>query len=153
MSTVPPVATLYLGGPGAATVWVNGERLAHFQENMEVNIGIHVIAVDVTHALKVGKNVIAIEAIRGPEVGSSGNSRREVQLTAGRILLVKIVPAAQGIDGAPLLISDAQWKAADKAVSGWQESDFDDSGWGSADSLGGIESSMEFFQWNGDGGM
>ena len=153
VSTVPPVATLYLGGPGAATVWVNGERLAHFQENMEVNIGIHVIAVDVTHALKVGKNVIAIEAIRGPEVGSSGNSRREVQLTAGRILVVKIVPAAQGIDGAPLLISDAQWKAADKAVNGWQESDFDDSGWGSADSLGGIESSMEFFQWNGDGGM
>lgn len=153
VNTVPPVAALYLGGPGAATVWVNGERLAHFQVNMEVNIGIHVIAIDVTHALKPGKNVIAIEASRGPEVGSSGNSRREVQLTAGRILVVKIVPAAQGIDGPPLLISDAQWKAADKPESGWQESDFDDHGWGSADSLGGIESSMEFFQWNGDGGM
>jgi len=153
VSTLPSAATLYLGGPGAATVYVNGERVAHFQVNMEVNIGIHVIAVDVAHALKPGQNVIAIEAIRGPEVGSSGNSRREVQLTAGRILAVKIVPAAQGIDAAPLLISDAQWKAAEKAGSGWQDSDFDDRGWGAADSLGGIESSMEFFQWNGDGGM
>jgi len=153
VGALPPAATLYLGGPGAATVYVNGERVAHFQVNMEVNIGIHVIAVDVTHALKPGQNVIAIEAIRGPEVGSSGNSRREVQLTAGRILAVKILPAAQGIDAAPLLISDAQWKTSEKAASGWQDSGFDDSGWGAADSLGGIESSMEFFQWNGDGGM
>jgi len=153
VETLPPAATLYLGGPGAATVYVNGERVAHFQVNMEVNIGIHVIAVDVAHALKPGRNVIAIEAIRGPEVGSSGNSRREVQLTAGRIMAVKIVPAAQGIDAAPLLISDSRWKTAEKAGSGWQDSRFDDSGWEAADSLGGIESSMEFFQWNGDGGM
>jgi alpha-L-rhamnosidase len=99
-------------------VYLNGKRVAHFQVNMEVNIGSRVIAVDVTHALNPGRNVIAIEAIRGPEVGSSGNSRREVQLTAGRILAVKIVPAAQGIDAAPLLISDAQWKTAEKAASG-----------------------------------
>jgi hypothetical protein len=120
---------------------------------MEVNIGSRVIAIDITHALKLGRNVIAIEAIRGPEVGSSGNSRREVQLTAGRILAVKIVPAAQGVDAAPLLISDAEWKSAEKPETGWQDSGFDDSRWEAADTLGGIESSMEFFQWNGDGGM
>lgn len=153
LTALPPVATLYLAGPGTATVYVNGEKLAHSQVNMEVNIGAPVIAVDVTHALKTGRNVIAIEAIRGPEVGSSGNSRREVQLTAGRILAVKIVPAAQGVDAAPLLISDAEWKSADKATAGWQAPDFDDSNWEAADSLGGVESSMEFFQWNGDGGM
>jgi len=153
VSSVPAAATLYLGGPGEATVYMNGERIAHVQQNMEVNIGTHVIAAEVTHALRPGQNVIAIEAIRGPEVGSSGNSRREVQLTAGRILVVKIVPAAQGIDAAPLLISDAQWKTAEKAGSGWQDPKFDDTGWEAADSLGGIESSMEFFQWNGDGGM
>ena len=153
LSAPPSAATLYVAGPGAATVYLNGERTAHYQVNMEVNIGVKVVAVDVTHVLKTGRNVIAIEAIRGPEVGNSGNSRREVQLTAGRIMAVKIVPAAQGIDAPPLLISDAEWKAAEKPGSGWQKADFDDGGWEPADSLGGIESSMEFFQWNGDGGM
>jgi hypothetical protein len=153
VSTVPPSATLYIAGPGAATVYVNGERVAHFQLNMVVNIGARVIAVDVSHALKPGRNVIALEANRGPEVGSSGNSRREVQLTAGRILAVKIVPAPEGIDAPPLLLSDGQWKTAEKPTGGWQDSGFDDTGWEAADSLGSIESSMEFFQWNGDGGM
>jgi hypothetical protein len=153
MERVPQAATLYLAGPGAATVYVNGERVAHFQTNMEVNIGARVVAVDVSSSLKAGRNVIAIEAIRGPEVGSSGNSRREVQLTAGRVLAVKIVPTAQGINATPLVISDTEWKTAEKPVSGWQSPAFDDSSWKTADSLGGIESSMEFYQWNGDGGM
>ena len=163
VAEVPPAATLYLAGPGAATVYINGKRAAHYQRNPqinanigvnpEINIGARVAAIDVTHALKAGENLIAIEAIRGPEVGSSGNSRREVQLTAGRILAAKIVPAAEGIDAPPLLISDAQWKTAEKPVDGWWDSAFDDSSWEPADSLGAIESSMEFFQWNGDGGM
>ena len=153
VAALPSAATLYLAGPSAATVYVNGKRVAHYQVNMETNIGSRVTSVDLTHALKPGRNVVAIEAIRGPEVGSSGNSRREVQLTAGRILAIKIVPAAQGIDAPPLLISDAQWRTAEKAAGGWQDSAFDDSGWDAADSLGGIESSIEFFQWNGDGGM
>jgi alpha-L-rhamnosidase len=153
VNTAPPAATLYLGGPGAATVYLNGQRVAHFEAHMEVNIGARVTAIDVTRALKPGRNVIAIEALRGPEVGSSGNSRREVQLTAGRILAAKIVPALEGIDAPPLVISDAQWKTAEKAATGWQDAAFDDSKWEPADSLGGIESSMEFYQWNGDGGM
>jgi len=153
LDAAPGAATLYVAGPGQATVYVNGQRMAHYQINMETNIGARVMAMDITHALKAGKNVVAIEAMRGPEVGSSGNSRREVQLTAGRIMAVKIVPAALGIDAPALLISDSQWRTSEKAASGWQESAFDDRGWGSADSLGGIESSMEFYQWNGDGGM
>ena len=46
VSTVPLSATLYIAGPGAATVYVNGERVAHFQVNMEVNIGARAIAAD-----------------------------------------------------------------------------------------------------------
>jgi alpha-L-rhamnosidase len=153
VAAVPGEATLYVAGPGAATVYLNGGKVAHFQNTMEVNIGARVVAIDVSRALKAGRNVIAIEAIRGPEVGSSGNSRREVQLTAGRVMAVKIVPAAQGIDAPPLLLSDTQWKTAEKPAQGWQDAAFDDSGWEAADSLGGIESSMEFYQWNGDGGM
>jgi hypothetical protein len=151
--TVPRVATMYVAGPGAATVYLNGERVAHFQSAMEVNIGARVVAIDISHALKPGSNLVAIEANRGPEVGSSGNSRREVQLTAGRVMAVKIVPAAQGVNETPLLISDTQWKTAEKPANGWQQPSFDDSGWEAADSLGGIESSMDFYQWNGDGGM
>lgn len=153
VGTVAGTATLYIGGPGKATLYLNGERVAQYQTAMESNIGARVVAIDVTHALKAGRNVIAIEAVRGPEVGSSGNSRREVQLTAGRVMAVKIVPAAQGINAPPLLISDAQWKTAEKPASGWQQAAFDDGSWEPADSLGGIESSMEFYQWNGDGGM
>lgn len=153
VNAVPRVATLYLAGPSVATVYLNGDRVAHYQMRMEANIGARVVAVDVSRALKAGNNVIAIEAIRGPEVGSSGNSRREVQLTAGRVLAAKIVPAVEGTDTAPLLISDARWKTAEKPVAGWQSAGFDDSGWDDADSLGGVESSMEFYQWNGDGGM
>ncbi len=153
MSAPPQAATLYIAGPGTATVFLNGERVGHYQASMETNIGAHVVAIDVARALKAGHNVIAIEAIRGPEVGSSGNSRREVQLTAGRILAVKIVPAAQGIEASPLLISDARWKTAESPATAWQDPAFDDSAWEAADSLGGIESSMEFYQWNGDTGM
>ncbi len=153
LSAVPYAATMYVAGPGAATVYLNGKRVAHYQNSMEVNIGARVVAIDVSGGLKRGENLVAIEAIRGPEVGSSGNSRREVQLTAGRVMAVKIVPAAPGMNETPLLISDAQWKTAEKAGSGWEGPGFDDSGWEAADSLGGIESSMEFYQWNGDGGM
>src|SRR5215472_11247967 len=145
---VPRAATMYVAGPGTATVYLNGERVAHFQSSMEVNIGARVLAIDVTHALKPGTNLVAIEAIRGPEVGSSGNSRREVQLTAGRVLAVKIVPTAQGINATPLVISDTEWKTAEKPASGWQSPAFDDGSWETADSLGGIESSMDFYQWN-----
>ena len=153
VSSLPQAATLYIAGPGTASVYLNGGLVARFQTRMEANIGARVVAVDVRRALKAGRNVIAIEAIRGPEVGSSGNSRREVQLTAGRVMAVKIVPAVQGIDAPPLLISNAQWKTAENPAKGWQDPAFDDSGWDAADSLGGIESSMEFYQWNGDGGM
>lgn len=76
VTTLPFAVWALSGGPGAATAYVNGEHVAHFQVNIEVNIGIHVIAVDVAHVSKRGRNVIAIEAIREPRVGSSGNSRR-----------------------------------------------------------------------------
>ncbi|HEV2445411.1 MAG TPA: hypothetical protein VGS58_05795, partial [Candidatus Sulfopaludibacter sp.] len=153
VSAIPQAATLYIAGPGTARVYLNGGLVARFQTPMEANIGARVVAIDVRRDLKAGRNVIAIEAIRGPEVGSSGNSRREVQLTAGRVMAVKIVPAAQGINAPPLLISDTQWKTNENPTKGWQDPGFDDSGWEAADSLGGVESSMEFYQWNGDGGM
>ena len=46
VNTVPPAATLYIGGPGTATAYLNGQRVAHFEAHMEVNIGARVTAVD-----------------------------------------------------------------------------------------------------------
>jgi alpha-L-rhamnosidase len=153
LASVPAHATLYLAGPRSATIYLNGQNLASYQLNLDFPMGIRVYACDVTHALRRGENVLAIEAVRGPNVGSGGDNRFAIQLTHGEVLAVKIVPAVQGIAAPPLLISDAQWKASMHASSGWQATAFDDRSWQNADSLGGIESSIEFFQWNADAGM
>ena len=153
LDAAPPEATLYVAGPRSATVYLNGQRVCSYQLNLDIPMGIRVFACDITHALSTGKNVLAIEAVRGPDIGSGADSRLSVQQTRGQVLAVKIVPAAQGAVAPPLLISDAQWKASMQAPAGWQSAPFDDQGWRPADSLGGIESSIEFFQWNADAGM
>ncbi|MGH9583759.1 MAG: alpha-L-rhamnosidase C-terminal domain-containing protein, partial [Bryobacteraceae bacterium] len=94
-----------------------------------------------------------IEAVRGPDIGSDADNRVSIQMTRGEVMAVKIVPAAPGADVPPLVTSDAQWKAAMQAPDGWQNTSFDDSGWKNADNLGGIESNIEFFQWNADAGL
>jgi len=149
----PAHATLYLAGPRSATIYLNGQRAGQYQLNLNLPMGIRVYACDVTGALRVGKNTLAIEAVRGPSIGSGADNRLSIQQTRGEVLALKIVPAAPGIDAPPLLVSDAQWKASMQASGDWKSAAFDDSGWPAADSLGGIESSIEFFQWNADAGM
>jgi alpha-L-rhamnosidase len=141
LSSVPARATLYLAGPRSATTYLNGQQVGSYQLNPDFPMGIRVYACDVTHALRPGKNVLAIEAVRGPNIGS------------GAVLAAKIVPAEQGIDAPALLISDARWKTSMHAAPGWLTASFDDSAWPAANSLGGIESSIEFFQWNADAGL
>ena len=149
----PHQATLYLAGPRSAVIYLNGQKVGSYQLNLDFPIGIQVYACDVSSTLRSGKNVLAIEAVRGPQIGSGADNRLSIQQTQGDVLAVKILPAAPSIDAAPLLISDAQWKATLQAPEGWQSASFDDSNWPAADSLGGIESSIEFFQWNADAGM
>ena len=153
MTGPPAVATLYLAGPRKATVYINGEKVCEFDANLDRPIGIRVFSADVSHALKAGQNVIAIEAVRGPNVGNGATSRQALQLAEGKVLVVKILPAGKGVNSGSIEISNGQWKASMTAAEGWESASFDDSEWENADNLGAIESSIEFFQWNADAGM
>ncbi len=141
LSQVPDQAEMYVAGPSEATIYVNGQKVGQYQLDPSFPMGIRVYACDVTKALQAGSNVVAIEATRGPQVGGH------------EVMAVKILPSALGVSAAPLLISDAHWKANMQLTPGWQNPGFDDKGWGAARSLGGVESSYEFFQWNADAGM
>ena len=153
LSAVPEHATLYVAGPRSAEIYLNGREVGSYQLNLDFPMGIRVYACDVTAALRTGRNVLAIEAVRGPNTGSGSESRESIQQTRGEVLVAKIVPAGRGIVAAPLAISNGEWKASMHAAAGWEGADFDDSAWENADSLGGVESSIEFFQWNADAGM
>ncbi len=153
LSQVPAEAELYVAGPRAATIYVNGQKVGQYQLDLSFPMGMRVYACDVAKALQEGTNVVAIEAVRGPQVGSGADNRLAVQQTRGEVMVVKIVPAALGVVAAPLLISDANWKASMQFIPGWQAAGFDDHSWGAADSLGAIEGSYEFFQWNADAGL
>lgn len=153
LKAVPEHATLYIAGPREATIYLNGRRVGRFQLSLDSALGIRVYSCDVTDALRSGNNVLAIEAVRGPERGNGANSRLGTQLAHGEVLALKIVPAVRGAVAEPVVTSDAHWKASLHATDGWQGAAFDDGGWGAADDLGGIESSINFFQWNADAGM
>jgi hypothetical protein len=154
LSKLPEHATLYIAGPRTATIYLNGQQVGRFSLNLDFPIAIRVYERDVTHALRVGKNVIAIEAVRGPHDGNGAANRLGVQQTRGQVLAVKIVPAVRGVVAAPLMMTDANWKGTMKTPpAGWQEPGFNDASWPAVDDLGGLESSINFFQWNADAGM
>jgi alpha-L-rhamnosidase len=154
VGSVPAHATLYVAGPRQATVYVNGKELGRYQLNLEFPMGIRVYEWDVTSTLHTGRNVIAIEAVRGPDAGNEAGDAVSRDSSHGEVLAAMIVPAARGVRAEPLVMSDAQWRASAEAPSsGWQNADFDDSNWASVDDEGGIESSIDLFQANADAGM
>jgi hypothetical protein len=154
LQTVPAHATLYLAGPRRAAIYVNGKELGHYQLNPDFPMALRVNEFDVTNSLRVGKNVLAIKAIRGLDNGAGATNRLSMQQERGEVLAAMIIPAARGIAAAPLMMSDGQWKATLDAVpADWQELNFNDTSWPAAEDLGGIESTINFFQWNRDAGM
>jgi alpha-L-rhamnosidase len=153
VSSVPGAATLYVAGPRAARIFVNGKLAKSFEANPDGHVSQHVIAVDVSHALQAGRNVIAIDAVRGFGANHSTNVPTVVQLTVGKAMVVKLVAAPRGLEGPTLVMSDGQWKASMTGPEGWEAPGFSDAAWPAADSLGGIENSIEMFQWNADAGM
>ncbi len=113
----------------------------------------HVFSTAVAKYLKPGANVIAIEAVRGRGVTGFANSALLRQQTFGQVLVAKIVPLAAGLDGPALMRSDKTWKSSASAAKGWETTAFDDASWKPVQSIGGIESSLELFQWNADAGL
>jgi len=154
VASVPSHATLYVAGPREATIYLNGRQVGQYALNLDSQLGIRVYLCDVSHALRSGRNVLAIEAVRGPNVGTGAQDRRGVQFTHGEVLAAMIVPRARGLEAPPLVMSDARWRATLHPVAAnWMTPTFDDMAWPSVDDLGGLESSINFFQWNADAGM
>jgi alpha-L-rhamnosidase len=138
VETVPPHATLYIAGPDAAEVYVNGKLAEKVQNNPASPLDMPVFQTDVSSFLRGGENTLAIEVTpRGGE----------------KYLVAKIVPRAAGEFAAALLISGPAWKATQNAATGWQNADFDNSSWPAVHAFGSIESSLEFYQGNDDGGL
>jgi alpha-L-rhamnosidase len=153
VGVVPPVATLYIAGPRSVSVWINGQMAGHVESDVTSPLGMHVFAMPMAKLLHAGQNTIAIEAVRGRGVTGFANSALVRQQTFGQVMVVKIVPRAEGIEAPALVRSGPGWRSATKADSGWQRPEFRDAAWKPVISLGGIESSIELFQWNADAGL
>lgn len=153
VGAVTPQATLYIAGPRRVRVYLNGQLADQVESDAASPLGIHVFATDVTRYLHTGSNTLAIEAVRGQGVSGYANSALVHQQTSGEVLVAKIVPAAEGVDGPALLRTDGSWKSSRTAARGWEQTAFSDSAWKPAKSFGGIESSIELFQWNADAGL
>ncbi|MDP9039677.1 MAG: alpha-L-rhamnosidase [Acidobacteriota bacterium] len=153
LAAVPPQATLYIGGPRSLRVYLNGTLADQAESDSSSPLGIHVFATGVARLLRSGSNVLAIQAVRGHGVNGYANSALVHQQTSGEVLVAKIVPRGTGVDAPALLRTDATWKSSALSAPGWEQPAFNDSPWKAARSFGGIESSIELFQWNADAGM
>ena len=150
---VPKDATLYIAGPRSIKVWINSQLAEQVESDVTSPLGMHVFTTAVAKFLHAGKNTIAIEAVRGRGVTGFANSALLRQQTFGQVLVAKIVPQAEGINGPALLLSNKDWRSSTTAAKGWELADFADTAWKPVHSIGGIESSLELFQWNADAGL
>jgi alpha-L-rhamnosidase len=153
LQQIPPAATLYIAGPRSVRAYLNGKLVLDAGADPKSPLATHVFRVDVHAVLQKGRNVLAIEAVRGWGIVAASDSPAIQQLAFGEALVAKIVPAAPGIEAPALTVSTAAWRSVAAAPQGWQSPAFDDSAWPRAQSLGAIESSPKFFQWNLDAGL
>src|SRR5580704_17884699 len=153
VDNVPHEATLYVAGPRAVSVWVNGELVEKVASDTSSPLGMHVFAAPVARALHAGDNVVAIEAVRGRGVTGFANSALVQQQTSGRVLVAKIVPRAEGVEAPDLIHSGPDWKSSTTAEKGWEQSGFHDADWKPVEAFGGIESNIEMYQWIADAGL
>jgi len=153
LARVPAHATLYIAGPRAVKAYINGKLVLDAASDPQSPLATHVYHVSVDSALRAGRNLLAIEAVRGRGIVAASDSPVVQQMAYGESLVAKIVPAEWGREETPIAISGGDWRSLDATPQGWQTSEFDDSAWPRVQSLGAIESSPDFFQWNTDAGM
>ena len=79
MAAVPAHATLYLAGPRSATIYLDGKEVGRYQLNLDFPMGIRVYECDVTGVLQAGRNVLAVEAARGPAAAMVVPAARAIQ--------------------------------------------------------------------------
>ncbi len=153
LRAVPRRATLYLAGPRQARVYLNGQLAAELECHPPSWLVYETFVVDIARYLRPGRNVIAIEAVRGWSHTHHTNNLLTKQLNVGEVLIEKILPAGPAEEARPLEISSAAWRSTLAPAEGWQQPEFDDSNWPRVQSLGGVESSAEFYQWHADAGL
>ena len=153
VTALPRQATLYIAGPRRVKVWIDGQLADEVESDVTSPLGMHVFITDVSRFLRLGQNTIAIEAVRGRGVTGFANSALVRQQTFGQVMVAKIVPLAAGVDGPAIMRSGKEWRSSTNAGSGWERPEFDDTAWKPVQSIGGIESSVELFQWNADAGL
>ena len=153
VTQIPAAATLYIAGPRSVKAYLNGKLVLDATADPKSPLATHVFRADVRSALQTGRNVLAIEAVRGLGIVAASDSPAIQQLAFGETLVAKIVPAPLGIEAAAMASSDASWRSIVAAPQGWNSPAFDDSTWPRVQSLGAIESSPEFLQWNLDAGL
>jgi alpha-L-rhamnosidase len=144
------VATLYVAGPRAATIYLNGIEIANFAQDINAGIKPSVYTVSVGGLLRKGRNLLAIEA---RPIQNPWYMPKEYMLLRGRYLVAKIVPAREGLDRKPLAVSDGSWRSFANPTAGWARAAFDDSNWSRVQSLGPMDGNIDNYQWNGDGGL
>lgn len=150
LKAVPSAATLYVAGPRSARIYANGRLVDDVKSDLVHPLGMHVFRTDITRALRPGRNVLALEVVRGRGITSVSNSRLVQQLALGEVLVAKVL---SGADAKALAISGPDWTSTLAAAPGWEQPGFDDSHWQKVQTLGGIESSPDMFQWNIDAGL
>ncbi|MGC2252178.1 MAG: alpha-L-rhamnosidase C-terminal domain-containing protein [Acidobacteriaceae bacterium] len=138
VETVPQHATLYVAGPEGSSATLDGKLVDKVQQNPASPLKMPVYVTDVSGKLHAGENVLALEI--------SPRSDDDQ-------LVVKIVPAAEGVEASALLISDSSWKSSFTADAGWNNAGFSDASWTPVAALGAVESSLNFMQANDDAGM
>lgn len=153
LAHIPREATLYLAGPRAATVYLNGKLVMHIGDTPSLGKGLHVYTADVHADLLRGRNTLAIMAVRGHSSLHTAASAQINQVTYGEVLVAKIVPRSQGVVATPLVISDGGWRSTLAPQGTWFAPDFDDSAWPTVQTLGAIGSKSGFLQWNADAGL
>ncbi len=153
LSRLPSAATLYIAGPRSAKAFLNGMPVMNETADAASTLGTHVFRADVHSALRIGRNVLAIEAVRGPGIVAASDSLTVQQLAYGESLVAKIVPANPGVTAAPIAITNPTWRSIAAMPQDWQAPEFDDREWEHVQTLGPIESDSAFFQWNIDAGM
>lgn len=122
LTTVPAQATLYAFGPYNMDVAINGTNVIHLAQGGPILTNERPLEIaDVSNALRTGANSIDITA------------------SASELLAIKIVPAEQGVNAEPLVVSDGQWEGS---TSG--------SDWEPVRSYGSLESDITRFKSNFD---
>jgi alpha-L-rhamnosidase len=153
VARLPPHATLYIAGPRSASIFLNGTKVLEFNDSTFSGKGFHVLSADVAASLKTGRNVLAIQEVRGHSSLHTGASATINQVTYGEVLAVEILPREPAVNGPPLLASDSSWRSTLVVKDGWNSSGFDDSEWPLVQSLGVLGSRGDFLQWNADAGL